>query len=177
MQDSANDWVVKSDIRAKTATVGSDFFVISQFTDIRLKSGEDYSYTVVAEIKGDTKYQWYRNGELLPDFTTDTIALEKIKAAENGEYSVKITAQSGVEKTISAFNITIADDNTTVLAGDANCDGVVSIADAAAIFQSLANVDKYPLSTKGILNADVDGNKGITASDALHIQRIDAGLI
>lgn len=177
MQDSANDWVVKSDVSAKTATVDSDFFVISQLTDVRLKSGEDYRYTVVAETNGDTKYQWYRNGELLPDFTTDTIAFEKITAGESGKYSVKITAQSGVEKTISAFNITIADDSTTVLSGDANCDGVVSIADAAAIFQSLANVDKYPLSPKGILNADVDGNEGITASDALHIQRMDAGLI
>ena len=114
---------------------------------------------------------------MLPDFTTDTIALEKITAAESGEYSVKITAQSGVEKTISAFNITIADDSTTVLAGDANCDGVVSIADAAAIFQSIGNSDKYALSSVGMINADIDGNEGITASDALHIQKMDAGLI
>ena len=61
--------------------------------------------------------------------------------------------------------------------GDANCDGVISIADAAAIFQCLANPDKYSLSKQGQKNADVDGKSGITASDALAIQKYDAKLI
>jgi hypothetical protein len=64
------------------------------------------------------------------------------------------------------------------LAGDANCDGKVSIADAAAIFQCLANSDKYSLSEQGKKNADVAGNgDGITAADALAIQKFDAGII
>ena len=63
------------------------------------------------------------------------------------------------------------------LLGDANCDGVVSIADAAAIFQCLANPDKYRLSEQGQKNADVDGKSGITPSDAIDIQRFDAKLI
>ena len=64
-----------------------------------------------------------------------------------------------------------------VVYGDANCDGVVSIADAAAIFQCLANPDKYSLSMQGQKNADVDGKSGITASDALAIQKYDANQI
>lgn len=67
--------------------------------------------------------------------------------------------------------------NTDVtLRGDANCDGKVSIADATAILQSVGNPDKYGLTAVGTANADVDGEKGITASDALVIKKFDAGL-
>ncbi len=177
MQDSGNDWVVKSDVRASAATINSDFFVISRFTDVRLKNGDDYSYTVFVETEGDTKYQWSKNGEILTDFTTETISLKNITSADEGEYTVKITSASGVEKTVSAFGISITDDLSEYLAGDANCDGTVTMADAAAVFQSLGNYDKYALSENGDVNADVDGIKGITASDAILIQKVNAGLI
>lgn len=62
-----------------------------------------------------------------------------------------------------------------VLLGDANCDGKVTIADAAAIFQYLGNRDKYSLSEQGEINADVTGG-GITAADAIFIQKYDAGM-
>lgn len=65
-----------------------------------------------------------------------------------------------------------------VVYGDANCDGVVTIADASSVFQMLANPDKYPLSEQGKLNADVcNRGDGITAVDAISIQKLDAGLI
>ena len=64
------------------------------------------------------------------------------------------------------------------LAGDANCDGTVSIADAAAILQFLGNNDKYSLSEKGEANADVfNRGDGLTVADALSIQKYDAGMI
>ncbi len=63
------------------------------------------------------------------------------------------------------------------LSGDANCDGKVSLADATAILQSLANPDKYGLSAQGKANGDVDDTKGISASDALKIKQLYAGLI
>lgn len=62
------------------------------------------------------------------------------------------------------------------LYGDANCDGVVEIADATLILQFLTNKDEYSLSARGMLNADVIGNDGVTANDALIIQQIDAGI-
>ncbi len=62
--------------------------------------------------------------------------------------------------------------------GDANCDGVVSMADAASIFQSLGNPDKYALSANGMKNADViDNGKGITAADAIAVQAVMANVI
>ena len=63
------------------------------------------------------------------------------------------------------------------LKGDANVDGKVTIADAVAILQSIANKDKYELKPQGKVNGDVDGEPGITAADALKIQKKDAGAI
>ncbi|MBR6581149.1 MAG: RICIN domain-containing protein [Ruminococcus sp.] len=62
-----------------------------------------------------------------------------------------------------------------VLLGDANCDGKVTIADATAILQHLGNQDKYGLSERGAVNADVTGG-GVTADDAVFIKRVDAGM-
>ena len=59
--------------------------------------------------------------------------------------------------------------------GDANCDGQVTMADAAAILQFLGNSQKYPLTDEGQINADVDGSAGITTLDAIVIQKAVAG--
>lgn len=64
------------------------------------------------------------------------------------------------------------------LYGDANNDGRVTLADATAIYQSLGNPDKYALSATGKANADVIGNgNGVTAEDAITIQKVHAGLL
>nr|AEV58492.1 scaffoldin C [Ruminococcus flavefaciens] len=64
------------------------------------------------------------------------------------------------------------------LRGDANLDNKVSVADAVAILQSIANKDKYALKPQGAVNGDVEGNNdGITGADALRIQKWDAGVI
>jgi len=72
-------------------------------------------------------------------------------------------------------------DNTAVstnVIGDANCDGEANIADAVLILQSLANPDAYSLTEAGRLNADVyNKGDGVTASDALSIQKLEAGVI
>lgn len=63
------------------------------------------------------------------------------------------------------------------LYGDANCDGKVEIADATLILQFLTNKDEYQLSDQGLINADVIGNgDGVTGTDALTIQQVDAGI-
>jgi mannan endo-1,4-beta-mannosidase len=61
--------------------------------------------------------------------------------------------------------------------GDANCDGKITVADAVAVLQFVANKTKYPLDEKALINADVDGEAGITGSDAIVIQRVDANLV
>ena len=64
---------------------------------------------------------------------------------------------------------------TATLIGDANTDKKVTVADAVAILQSIANKDKYNLSAEGAANADCfDPGDGVTAKDALAIQKLDA---
>ena len=63
------------------------------------------------------------------------------------------------------------------LYGDANNDGKITIADAAAILQTLSNSDKYPLTEQGAANSDVNGVTGITVDDAIVIMKIDAKLL
>jgi len=61
--------------------------------------------------------------------------------------------------------------------GDANEDGLVNMADAVLIMQSVTNPDKYKLTAKGEANADVDGITGVTNKDALRIQQFKLNII
>ena len=61
---------------------------------------------------------------------------------------------------------------TVKLWGDANDDGVVNMADAVLIMQSISNPDAYQLTPQGSVNADVYQNgSGITGQDAVTIQK------
>ena len=62
--------------------------------------------------------------------------------------------------------------------GDVNLDKEITIADAVAILQFLGNKDKYALSDEAKANADVyNTGDGITANDALTIQKYDAKIV
>lgn len=75
---------------------------------------------------------------------------------------------------IQAFSASAAE----VIYGDANCDGIITIADSTAVLQAISNSDKYALSPTGTDNADVfNRGDGITAQDAISIQKLDAKLI
>lgn len=84
--------------------------------------------------------------------------------------TVTTTADSSV-----ASSTTESGNLSVTIKGDANVDGKFSIADAVAILQHIANRDKYELKPQGLVNADVDGEAGVTANDALFIQKVDAG--
>lgn len=62
-----------------------------------------------------------------------------------------------------------------IIFGDANCDGMITAADAAIILRAL--VDLSTLTPRGALNADVDGDGAVTAADAAAILRYVVGLI
>lgn len=74
----------------------------------------------------------------------------------------------------------VEDDTTEpakVKYGDANNDGEVTVADAAAILQYLGNAEAFSLDADGLAKADVDGAKGLTPKDAVAIQKYCAGLV
>ena len=98
------------------------------------------------------------------------------------------TATTAAEATVSTAseNTTTTSETTQTtteaveppLPGDANLDGRISVSDAVAILQYIANKDRFPLSAKAADNADVyNRGDGITANDALSIQKLDAGII
>ena len=86
---------------------------------------------------------------------------------------VYVKKDSGTTTTAAPTDPTEAD----AFYGDANCDGKITVADAVAVLQFVANKEKYALGDKGLVNADVDGDAGITGSDAIVIQRVDASLV
>ena len=92
-------------------------------------------------------------------------------------------ATTTASSTTATTTTTVSDTDTTTapsanLIGDANLDKKVSVADAVAILQSIANKDKYALKPEGAANADCfDPGDGVTANDALAIQKLDAGSI
>ena len=109
-----------------------------------------------------------KNDALPTGYKCPTNAGEIVKNA-NGSYTVtvKLTA------------------TLPVLKGDANLDHQVNIADAVLVMQVATNPDKYgpdskdekAISSKGFINADVDGKKGLTNADALLIQQFKLGII
>ena len=65
-----------------------------------------------------------------------------------------------------------------ILYGDANCDGEVTVADAAAVLQALGNKQKYGLTEKGMKNADCcDPGDGLSTKDALAIQKFTSKIV
>jgi hypothetical protein len=164
-------------------------------------SSNDFSYEDIANAKGTTdeagtvngivsKYvPIYINGELYYGEEPDGTSAVGNASPEPEEPAVTTTTAPKPVTTTTTKPTTTAPDvtdditpsnpggNTDIIYGDANCDGKVTIADSTAILQSLGNNDKYGLSEQGTVNGDVDGNTGITAADALTIQKYDAKLI
>ena len=101
---------------------------------------------------------------------------ETVYTAESSETPTEPTTTPTTAPTAPPTNEPPTEND--VLYGDANCDKVVSIADATAILQSIGNPDKYALSEEGAVNADIaDTGSGITVDDAITIMQIDAGLM
>lgn len=68
--------------------------------------------------------------------------------------------------------------NPETIWGDSNEDGEVNVADAVFIMQALSNPNDYKFSEQGRLNADIaDHGDGVTAKDALVIQKIGINLV
>ena len=97
--------------------------------------------------------------------------------AINDEFGVFVSCGSSPSSAGDTESIADGIDMADNVYGDANCDSRITICDAVAILQYVANPEKYPLSKQGKFNADlVGGNDGITGLDALEIQKYDAGL-
>ncbi|MBR5165221.1 MAG: family 43 glycosylhydrolase [Ruminococcus sp.] len=119
--------------------------------------------------------------------TTSAIAIETTTASvetatvstETTTVTAALTAtETAAETAPTTETTTTTAASRTPIYGDANCDGKVTVSDAVAILQYIGNRDKYTLTPEGADNADVfNRGDGITANDALAIQKLDAGII
>ncbi len=101
-------------------------------------------------------------------------------AAATTTETTTTTTVTETESTTKATETTSAETTATspVLYGDANLDKKVTVADAVAILQHVALKDKYGLEGEALDNADVfSRGDGVTAMDALSIQKFDAKVI
>ena len=92
-------------------------------------------------------------------------------------YAEKYAKEHNIKFEIYDESAATTTSETNVI-GDANLDGRVTVADAVAILQFIANKDKYNLNSQARKNADCfNVGDGITGKDALAIQRLDAKVI
>lgn len=105
--------------------------------------------------------------------------------SSDGVYTVNAVDING-NYTSSTFTVDIISKATTPtdpppatsLYGDSNMDGQVTLSDAAAVFQSIGNPDKYALSPQAALNADCyNPGSGVTVRDAITIQQFQSRVI
>ena len=136
---------------------GGEFVTVSGTVSKNAKDGDVASIKVIP-----TKRDTYTGSGV----ANKAIDCGYTKGDEVVKYTVKTTDGS----------VTVGDNVTAGLKGDANCDGKVNVSDAVAVLQYIANQSKYSLTADGIKNGDCDGSAGITGGDATMIQKIDAGI-
>jgi len=168
-EDGNDFWTSKS----YNLPLGKNSLASVEFDGTLTKTVDDEE-EIVKAVVADGKIElqkWWDASEKAEADVEDTIAVEYKKIEVIYEYE-NTGEQDKTEPTTEPTKTP-----SEVVYGDANNDGVVTIADATAILQSIGNSDKYALSEQGTLNADVNGVAGITADDAIVIQKVDAQLI
>lgn len=132
MQDSGDGWKLMSDLTIPECTVNADFSVLSAPADVCVNEGGSYEYTVIPNLtENNIKYEWSFNGKVISGADSGTLLLENITKENAGEYTVKITSESGIEKIFSAFSLSVS--SKSYVAGDADGNGVCSVADAVML--------------------------------------------
>ena len=151
----------------------------SDIMDVLVKYADKISAVV---FWGTTDDQSWRASKTPLLFNEDYSAKESFYSIIDGlDYDEEIaeeTTTTATENLVSENTTTTTSEIVTgdVVYGDANLDGKVSISDAVAILQYVANASKYNLDDKAKASADVDGNPGVTGKDAAVLQQVDAGV-
>ena len=133
-------------------------FTIRYAFDGETNMGEIAPMLAISEMTGATSY---------------TAAADLTLTSDNAYRNIYGQTAAG-EVTLNAMvkgidEITITRTLAATLYGDANCDGKVTPADAAAILRDTVKIEA--LSELGAINGDVDGLAGTTSSDAACILR------
>ena len=170
MQDSANDWKVCSDVTADTYTIGGGFPVYTASRSVVLSYGSDLPLSVADGAAKPAKYQWYHDGEAIAGADTAEYTITNAGRDTAGVYSVGITSAAGSVRTVDICNVTaVAAYMISVVSGDVNADGTVSLADAVLLQKYLLTAEKTLPSWHA---GDMDGNGRLNAADLTQLKRL-----
>lgn len=90
-------------------------------------------------------------------------------------YQIKFIA---IDDNATTTSPAVTEPAVITLAGDANCDGAVDVADTVLVKCYLINAERYSMTKQGSANADVQGeSNGINIQDAVAIQKYVLKLI
>lgn len=152
------------------------FYLKLQYTDSEGKT----QYSTIAEvtaIKGEWVQIANKNYKIPADASDMQIYIETAETINNF-YIDEVIGAVGGTTIIGAEPSTKPSDSAKALAGDANLDGIVDIADAVAVASYVGDSKLNALKSQGFINADVQGDgNGVNANDALMIQQYLAGII
>lgn len=166
LQDSANDWKMTGEAKSGECTVPSDFISYASGTDIRLNKGEEYTLRSVTLLDSPT-YQWYHDGKPIPGAKGEEYTFTASDSSDEGEYSVKITSASGVEKDVVLCNLLEVKDS---LVGDVNNDGTVSTADLVLMQRYILGTEDF--TADQFARADMDSDSLVNAFDLVLLRKI-----
>ena len=115
-----------------------------------------------------TVYYVYEDGTTAMSPYTQTYAYGaaySVTSPEIAGYTPDMAVVTGTMGAADAeVTVTYTADAPTVLIGDVNCDGVVTASDISSLFAYVMNAGS--LSEQALLNADIDGNGTVDATDA-----------
>jgi len=149
----------------------------SEFDPAKYGYPSDWTVELVDDRNGVTHFYGYRvliPVEIMTDYESYVRVVEGEKYATKAlrsDNSYGVTQYYGL-----LFQFNSWGNQPAKIQGDANCDGKITVADAVAVLQYIANAEKYPMTEQAKFNADIDGEEGITGGDAKAIQMIDAGI-
>ena len=132
-----------------------------------------YNYTVTTkEAPYDVDYKYYNINFDEGEITEEEEFQLALDIANKFQIELPIVYQLSNNELTPQTEVDILNS----VEGDANNDGAVGISDVTYIMQSISDSDNYALDAQQTFNADVTGgNDGITAEDALVIQKYLAG--
>lgn len=65
--------------------------ILNQPQSIEAPKGQSATFKVDAKGNGSLAFQWFKNGEALPDAQTPVLTLKPLKESDAGVYSVRVT--------------------------------------------------------------------------------------
>ncbi|MCQ2417617.1 MAG: DUF4832 domain-containing protein [Oscillospiraceae bacterium] len=161
LQDSANEWVVMTDIKAPSYVLKGDFQVYSVCQTLSLEKHENALLSVHADVKAPANYQWYHDNEKIAGANQPDYEIKDADEAAEGEYAVTITSALGTEKNVKICTVRkVYDLENLPLSGDVNGDQQVNAADAQALMQylltkqnTISHAENADMNSDGIINA------------------------